>query len=231
MTVHTGVISLFALALAPAAMADVVSELESSGQATNNTVSLAQRISGGSFTANLQANVFGSLPTASVSGFGGGNDVDFYGFSTGGGWAYFDIDGAGGGAGGRFDTYLALFDAAGTLIADNDDSFPADAGSVSDLDAFLGAIDLRSGDYFIAVSSGRNTALASFSGGSFTELVRPDGEFGGFAFGGADAGDSRFARDGVQGRDAYTLHITIPAPASAGVLGLGGLVALRRRRR
>lgn len=227
MNAHAGVVTLLALALAPAAFADVVSEAESAGQATNNSVSLAQRIGAASFTANLQANVFGALPTASVSGFGGGDDVDFYAFRTGGGAAYFDIDGAGG----RFDTYLALFDAAGTLLADNDDSFPADPGSLSDLDAFLGAVNLRSGDYFIAVSSGRNTAMASFSGGLFTELVRPDGEFGGFAFGDADAGDSRFARDGVQGRDAYTLHITIPAPASAGVLGLGGLVALRRRRR
>ena len=226
MTVRTGVISLLALcsALAPGARADVVVENELGGQATNNTVALAQGIGAGFFTVAPRTDVFGMLPTASVSGFGGGDDVDFYSFQTGGGAAYFDIDGTSG----RFDTYLALFDAAGTLLADNDDSFPADPGSVSDLDAFLGSITLESGNYFIAVASGRNTALASFSGDQFSELVRPDGEFGGFAFGNSDAGDSRFARDGVQGRDAYTLHITIPSPA--GLAALAGLVVVRRRR-
>lgn len=229
MTVRTGTYMLLTLgaALAPCAIADVVSENERTGSAVNNSIAQAQRIGAGSFTANMNSNVFGSGPTASITGLGGGDDVDFYGFSTGGGFAHFDIDSTTG----HFNTYLALFDATGTIIADNDDSFPADAGSASDLDAFIGRINLRAGTYYIAVAGGGNTALASFSGDMFTELTRPDGEFGGFAFGNANIGDSRFSRDGVQGNDAYTLHITIPAPASAFVAGLGGIIGLRRRRR
>lgn len=215
------------LVVCPLAAADVVVELEGGGQSLNNAIASAQGIAAGSFTANFHANVFGNLPTANVRGVGGSGDVDFYGFSTGGGTAYFDVDGTSGG----FDTYLALFDATGTLIADNDDSFPGDPGSASDLDAFLGVVNLRAGSYFIAVSSGGNTARASFSGDTFTELTRPDGEFGGFAFGNADFGDSRFDRDGVQGHGAYTLNITIPAPGTALMAGLAGVVTLRRRRR
>jgi hypothetical protein len=205
---------------------DVVVEAEGAGQAINNTIGSAQSLGAGSFTINNDPNVFGALATASVRGFGGGNDVDFYAFGTGGGSAYFDVDGTGGG----FDAYLALFDASGTLIADNDDSFPGDPGSATDLDAFLGVVNLASGRYFLAVSGGGNTARASFTGDQFAELMRPDGAFGGFAFGNADAGDSGFLRSGVQGQSAYTVHVSIPTPGGLMVAGVVALGAGRRRR-
>jgi uncharacterized protein (TIGR03382 family) len=208
------------------ASADVVTENESSGQARNNSLSTAQLIGAGSFTINADPNVFGVLATASVRGVGGGNDVDFYTFGTGGGSAYFDIDGTSGG----FDSYLALFDASGTLIADNDDSFPGDAGSMTDLDAFLGVVNLSAGQYFLAVAGGGNTARASFTGDQFVELFRPDGAFGGFAFGNADAGESGFLRNGVQGQSAYTLHVSIPTPGGLAVAGMVvGWMGRRRR--
>lgn len=210
------------------ASADLVTESESSGQASNNTLSTAQPIGAGSFTINADPNVFGALATASVRGVGGGNDVDFYTFGTGGGSAYFDIDGTSGG----FDAYLALFDAHGTLLADNDDSFPGDAGSMTDLDAFLGVVNLSAGQYFLAVAGGRNTARASFTGDQFVELFRPDGAFGGFAFGNADAGESGFLRSGVQAQSSYTLHVSVPTPGPLLLAGVAvGWVGHRRRRR
>lgn len=210
--------------------AQAQAELELDGQAANNTRDFAQAIGPGSFVVNASANVFGSLPTAMISGRASANDVDFYAFSAPAGIAYFDIDGAAS-TGQGFDSYLALFDASGTLLADNDDAFPADPGSASDRDAFIGTINLAGGQYFIAVASVPNFASATFTGGVPTELFRPDGGFGGFAFDGATTGDASFAFSGPQVASLpYTLSVTIvPAPGAL-ALALVAPVALRRRR-
>ncbi|MCC6677596.1 MAG: PPC domain-containing protein [Phycisphaerales bacterium] len=208
-----------------AAAADVA-EGELDGQAVNNTLSSAQLLAPASFTMPMDAFIFGTMPTATVLGRGGNNDVDFYSLQTGPGPVYFDIDGASG-----FDTYLALFDSAGTLLGDADDSFPPDAGSASDLDAFLGSYEIPSaGTYYIAVSRSGNFAAASFSGSGFAELARPDGAFGGFRFSDSRFGDSAFELSGPQLGEAYRLHVTIPAPGGAG-LAAAGLVTIGLRRR
>lgn len=209
------------------------SELETNGQAMNNTRFTAQAIAASSFITNSNANVFGARPTAIITGRSSANDVDFFSFTAPAGAAFFDIDGAVGVGGiGGFDSYLALFDANGTLLADNDDAFPADPGSATDRDAFIGSINLSGGLYFIAVGSAPNFANATFTGGDPVELTRPDGGFGGFAFDGATSGDASFAASGIQTDGlAYTLAITVvPAPSALAVCGLAG-VAFRRRRR
>jgi MYXO-CTERM domain-containing protein len=216
-----------ALAVPATLHADFVGELELNGTQINNSTATAQFLASSAFTTNNNPNVFGSGLTASVLGFGGGNDVDFYAFQASAGSATFDIDGGG------FDSYLALFGADGTLLGDSDDSFPGDPGSSSQFDAFLGTYTLpTTGLYFIAVARSGNFANATFSGSSFFQLVRPDGAFGGFGFVGATAGDSSFLNSGSQTGLAYTLHVSVvPAP---GVLGLAAIVGLgtgRRRRR
>lgn len=214
--------------LAGSTLAQTVIEAESDGQAANNTLANAQQLAPGAFSTNNSSTVFGSLPTARVQGRSSASDVDFFRFSMPAGLAYFDIDAAGPG----LDTYLALFDSSGTLLADSDDSFPADPGSASDFDAFLGGIQLNAGTYFIAVAVSGNFANATFTGATPAELTRPDGAFGGFAFPGASTADSSFAVSGQQSSSLpYTLSVTIPAPGAAAALALAGMVGLRRRSR
>ena len=206
--------------------ADTIPEAEANGAAVNNTLGSAQLIGPGAFTPASSPAIFGSTTTASVLGRNGGDDVDFFAFDVAGPvHAYFDVDG------GAFDSYLALFRGDGTVLAANDDSFPADPGSASDLDAFVGVYTLpAAGRYYIAVSAAPNVPVAAFSGTDFPELFRPDGEFGGNAFVGADLGVSDYFASGPQLGAGYTLHISVPAPGVAAVLGLGGLAASRRRR-
>jgi len=208
-------------------LAGNVSEVELNGQALNNARLTAQSVGAGLFTPNASPHVFGNLPTANVMGHLGGDDVDFYSFTTAGGIAYFSTTQTTGG----LDTYLALFNSSGTLIADNDDSEPFGPGS-SLGDSFLGALNLISGSYYLAITSGRNSASASFTGSLFNELARPDGAFGGFQFGDADSGLDSFLRNDVQlGDGTYTLNITIPAPGATALAALPILFSARRRRR
>lgn len=223
---NTARIAACAAALPLLAFAGNVPEAESIGTATNNTILTSQFIPAAAFTANTDADVFTSLPTASVRGHGGTGDVDVFGFVTGDALAHFDIDHTSAG----FDSYLALFRSDGTLLADNDDSTD-DPGSHGGLDAFIGSIHLNAGIYYIAVASGGNSASASFTGDTFTELARPDGAFGGFAFGNATTGDSTFLFDGVQGDSSYLLNISIPSPSVLGAAPAAALVVSRRRRR
>ena len=212
-----------AAVIAAPALAGIENELN--GQRTNNTIATAQQISPASFSALANPNLFTGLPTASVSGRAGANDIDVYSFFSLGGTARFDIDATASG----FDSTLALFDASGTLLAGNDDSFPADPGSATDLDAFIGDVHLAlPGLYYIAVSSSHNAPLASFTGDDFAELFRPDGAFGGFRYLDATPGDSSYALDGPQLGAAYELHISIPSPGLAACL-LGAAAAGRRR--
>ncbi len=219
-------VPLAALASSPS-IASTIVELEANGQSLNNALAGAQFIAGSSFTANANPNVFGLMPTVTVMGKGGGNDIDFFAFNASPGTAYFDIDGAG------FDTYLALFDANGTLIADNDDSFPGDPGSASSLDAFLGSYAITaSGTYYLAVARSGNFANATFTGNDFHQLVRPDGAFGGFGFGNATFGDASFLTSGGQQGLDYTLHISaVPGPSALGLFAAALMARGRARRR
>ena len=224
---RTTLAALSAAAVASAASyAGLVNEIEQNGQAANNSVATAQILNAGAFSVNANPNVFGSLPTATISGRGGANDVDFYCFNATSGAAYFDVDGAG------FDTYLALFDATGTLLADSDDSFPSDPGSTNDLDAFLGSYTITTaGWYYLAISRSGNFANATFTGSSFFQLQRPDGAFGGFGFVGATSSDSSFLASGVQLGSDYTLHVSVvPTPPALALLLTAGLSTRRRRR-
>lgn len=224
---RTGVPIIGAIAVScSAAFASLTNESELNGQSSNNSVASAQLLDAALFTPNGNSSVFGMLPTATIAGHGGANDVDFYRFSAGVGIGYFDVDGAG------FDSYLALFDASGTLLADSDDSFPADPGSVSDLDAFLGTYTFAAaGTYFLAISRSGNFANATFTGSSFSQLTRPDGAFGGFGFVGSTLGDSSFLASGAQLGSDYTLHLSVvPAPSALALLLAAGAQARRRRR-
>lgn len=217
-----------ALACLVSAAQGQIIESELDGQAANNTMSTSEFINSAFFQSNASPTVFGTLPTAVIQGRTSRMDVDFYSFTAVPGPAWFDIDAAAPGV----DTYLALFNANGTLLADNEDSFPPDSGSLSDRDAFLGSITLTGGLYHLAVATSGNFANASFTGSDPVELFRPDGEFGGFAFPGADAGDSSFALSGPQMNGAsYVLSISIvPAPGSLALLACGLCGVFRRCR-
>ncbi|MCC6425242.1 MAG: PPC domain-containing protein [Phycisphaerales bacterium] len=213
-----------AITATPALAADIA-ETELDGVSTNNLISTAQSIDSSAFTPGADPSIFGALPTASIHGRGGFADIDFYRFNAAPGIAYFDIDGATG------DTYLSLFDADGTVIGASDDSFPADPGSASDLDSFLGIFAIpHAGVFYIAVSAAGNTPNAAFTGEDPIELFRPDGIFGGHAFLGADFADSSFAASGLQEGSPYTLHITIPTPMTLSAAP-AILLAFNRRRR
>lgn len=216
------------LSLTGASTAQPIIESETDGSATNNSTTSAQNVASVAFALNTNPSVFGASPTAVVRGRLGQGDVDFYSFTAPAGSMYFDIDGAAP----ALDTYLALFSAAGTLLADSDDSFPADPGSATDRDAFIGQINLTAGTYFIAVAASGNFANATFTGPDPIELFRPDGQFGGFSFPGATAGDASFLLSSPQASSLeYTLSITVvPAPSGAAALTLAAVCGLRRRR-
>lgn len=106
-----------------------------------------------------------------------------------------------GGSFGDDDTEIGLFDSAGNLIASNDDA-DFGAGILTSLldDTTVGA--LADGTYYVAV-------------GSFNTVYGP-----GFA---ADSTST------ATGTNVVNFSF-VPAPASAALLGLGGLAAIRRRR-
>ena len=230
----------FGLAVAAPAFADSVSELETDNAAINNTLATAQAIDYRAFTPNVNPNVFGSLPTATILGAGGDNDVDFFSFQANGGTVSFDIDNDPF----TFDTFLSLFDSNGTLIAldDDSDSNPLDPGTEVYTDSFLGEFTLPSaGTYYIAVSQFLNSPTQyDFSNNNLglVPLARPDGESGGFSVFGVTAGDSSFFSSGDQLGLPYTLHISlsspVPEPGSmallVGMMSAGGILLKRRRK-
>jgi MYXO-CTERM domain-containing protein len=223
---------------APALAAPVV-ESEIDGTATNNTRATAQAIPSSAFTTPVPATVYDppGFPSATISGAGGGADVDFYSFSATGGTALFDIDNIPF----SFDTILSLFTAAGTRVGIDADSVPQDPGTFAGLDSFLGPFPLPGpGTYYIAVSQFPNLPSATCASG--VTLTRPDGFSGGSSLIGCTPGDSSFPASGAQVGLDYTLHVSlsnpavvstpVPAPASLAWVGLGvATLALVRRRR
>lgn len=181
-------------------LASTVGEVEG-----NNTRATATVISNGAFTTPAPLTAFGNFPTATLTGsIGIGTDVDFFRFSgTAGRTFYADVDNSVF----TFDPILSLFSSNGTLLAYNDDSHPADAGSADPLDAFLGSFVLpTTGNYYLAVSSYSNFPTAR-SSGTLTNLLRPDGNFGGVQVNGATTGDDTFENDSG-GTGSYVIHLT-----------------------
>ena len=106
-----------------------------------------------------------------------------------------------GGAFGNDDTEIGLYDAAGNLIATNDDADFGGGILTSILDnSTVGA--LADGTYFLAVGNFNTNYAAGFGATSTSTAV---------------------------GESKVTFNF-VPAPASAALLGLGGLAAIRRRR-
>jgi len=134
-------------------------------------------------------------------------EVTWYSFDVSGGagaqpWS---IDTLGstntGGSFGDDDTELGLFDAAGNLIASNDDE-DFGAGILTSLLDSNTVGSLADGTYYIAV-------------GAFNTVYGP----------GFDATSTSTST----GTNVVNFNF-VPAPASAALLGLGGLAAIRRRR-
>ncbi len=220
----------------------------------NNTIGTAQGVLFTDFTPNIDPNVFGNLPTATITGANGRTDIDFFSFQTGVGTGYFDIDNDPF----TFDSILSLFDSTGTLLAYGDDSDPVDPGSAVNLDvngsvdAFLGTYTFtQAGTYYIVVTDFNGDGVSTnFPNAAFVDpagvLTRPDGEFGGFTVNGTP-GDASFPLSGPQAGSPYTLNVSLSNPTGASVnpvpepsewlamgmasVSVGGLIIRARRRR
>jgi hypothetical protein len=209
----TLLLTLFAACTAHAAL---VLETESNGAAANNSTSTAQAIPGTSLPATIQGKL-------------GGDDVDFYSFQNtfAGSLLFLDVDNDPA----TFDSIIAVFNAAGTLIGYGDDTAALDAGSASTIDALLAPLVLSQvGTYFIAISEFPNYPKAALLA---TETALG---LGGRAVTGATAGLSDFDFNGPQPTNslAYRLQATVVTPEPAtfllGGLGLLALGLVRRRK-
>lgn len=218
-----------------AAHSALIAEVES-----NNTIATAQLIPNSAFTPNVNPNVYGTNPTATITGAItstiGSGDIDFFKFNGQAGWTlYADIDGTT-----SLDSIISLFDSTGTLLAYGDDLFSLDPGSTSTTDAFLGSFVLPSTQtYYLAVSGFPQTPNGLSSATGFNPLFTPVGDpLVGAEVIGATAGDSSFPALNpanpilpVQ-NGSYTLHVSVPEPTTALFgLALTGAMGLMRRRR
>ena len=215
----------------------VITETETNGSASNNTIATAQAIPDTAFTKPTPPGIFDStLSAATIQGLGGGQDVDFYSFS-GSGTLELSISDTPF----TFPTIVSLFDSTGALLAYDDTSDPVRPGSVSTSDSYIGTFTLPgAGTYYVAVGSA-NASVPSYPDTSsctgFDALTRQDGGFGGITTTGCDSSSSVFAFAGTQPSNslAYTLVIaeaTTPEPGTLGLLTLGAggvLIALKRR--
>lgn len=128
--------------------------------------------------------------------------------------ADFSVDTASTPAG--FDTILALYTAAGTLVAVNDDF--SGLGLLSRIENS----GLADGDYYIVLGRFNSTFTDGFAVGLSTSTATSD-----FILN----IDDQVAFQGTQtGAELLVFSVTVPAPGSLALLGLGGLVAARRRR-
>ena len=124
--------------------------------------------------------------------------------------------------GSDFDTELALFDQAGDLIVNNDDAVGLQSEVSTEIDATTAGLGACT--YFFVVGGFNHvfddgfSAVASSTDGTASGLI--GGQINGIAFSGSVDVDS------VQ----WYSFTVVPAPASAALLGLGGLAAARRRR-
>jgi hypothetical protein len=217
---------LLSTALASISMCGVITETETDGSSSNNTLATAQAIPDSAFTAPAPIGVFNATLAATIHGFGGGQDVDFYSFHATEPLQLSITDNPF-----TFPTILSLFNSSGDLLAFDDSSTPLKPGSASTLDSFIGTFGLPSpGTYFLAVSNA-GASIPSYPDTSsctgFDTLTRPDGGFGGITTSGCDSSSSAFAFGGPQptaGSLAYTLVIAeTPEPGTLVPMALGVL--------
>ena len=169
---------------------------------TNGTVNMGAIPATGTTVNYSGSHVAGGLDfvTFSVGGVGGAGD-------------YLHIAMNAGATGSMTDTEIALYDSAGNFVATDDDGGPglfsaltygaSDPLASPDKTPGFDGLTLPAGSYTL-VTGGFNTTFPLTLGGTFIP--------------GTNSG-------------TYTLGLTyLPAPSTAGLLGLGGLVAGRRRR-
>lgn len=119
------------------------------------------------------------------------------------------------------DTELAIYDAAGNVLAENDDNGVGGPFLQSEV-----SISLTAGEYFLATSEfssvwepGFVNSGSGFEGGDDgLVFININGSFAGSVLQGDPINETQFWRVEV-----------VPAPASAGLLAAAGLVARRRR--
>jgi hypothetical protein len=138
-----------------AAEAAPVNELETAGNASNNSAATAQSIPTSAFTLPVPPTVFNppGFPTASLFGRAGGPDVDIYRIS-GSGRVILDVDNEV--ISSDFDTVLFLFNSSGASLVIDDDA-PLDPGSEHTHDARIDFILPAPGIYFVGVTGFFNT--------------------------------------------------------------------------
>lgn len=126
--------------------------------------------------------------------------------------------------GGTPDTELAIWDANGILLAENDDA--TGLGLLSQIDIFL-----DEGVYFLGVSEFNSVWGDGFTntGSNFEDGDLYDVELNadGVLIGAATIGF--VSATGFDSRNVFFRVEVVPAPASAGLLAASGLLARRRR--
>jgi len=137
---------------------------------------------------------------------------------------------------GGFDSVLALFNAAGALLAQNDDggfNVPTETLTGTTFDAYLSR-NLAAGDYFIALAQFDNLALGPLLSSGF---ARTGGASFTTSFGCLDAQPkfndvSGLPGCGRTGNWAFDVQVEAPEPASMALLGIAllGLAAPRIHR-
>jgi hypothetical protein len=205
-------------------------------------------VSGVSAQTYVESGDAGNLPATAQTATGSGTLTGIAG-STGGGdtedmylinirdFSAFQAgtDPAAGSAGGSasFDTQLWLFDTSGNGILGNDDcpggcpGFHSHLSGPTPTDGQPGLT--ANGNYYLAISGFGNdpnsAGGAIFNQATFAELSGPDGPGGGSPISGWMGG-------GATG--SYTIGLSganfVPEPATLGLVALGGLAVLRRRR-
>ena len=126
----------------------------------NNGCATAQGVDA-SFSLEADADITNATAWAHVSIRGNGNDDqgqtrDFYRFNTTGGAVLFDIDYGMD----DLDSYLNLYDAAGTLIGRHDDGGVPDAGTIHGYDSYW-SLGLAAGDYVLSVGTYPDASLGT----------------------------------------------------------------------
>lgn len=116
--------------------------------------------------------------------------------------------------GSDFDTELALYTADGTLIAEDDDGGDG-------LQSLIDAGGLAVGDYILALGGFNSGFGDQFAFGGGSEGIYNLNVNGDSAFSGAHLGGTL---------TSFTFSVVVPAPGTAALAGLAGLVAVRRRR-
>lgn len=127
------------------------------------------------------------------------------------------------------DTEMAIWDASGLLLDQNDDPPGGAFGDPSEI-----TIDLAEGVYYIAVSEFNSV----FGDDFLNDVVTPPFEDGDIyavdlRANGSLIGEADVGFDSATGFDNQTQFFrveVVPAPGTAALLGLGGLAAARRRR-